>query len=251
MIDIKEIESYNKILKYAKGQYRSWDPAEDKSLKEAAPLLKFTLGKTIRQTEDRHINEILNYSTAAGASHVVITCNMVQFLVCYDSYKTLSPNYISPNAIHTNLVERVARYYNSFDYDKAWKIASIKVATYDRFAGVLPFDTKRDGLYILQNDGSFTLERNRKRLVEIYDQLGYVSRPGTPPTAVSPDEVTKQDMLNVLEVMSFCDKMGHHSIWTDALTRPLQKSIRNYRSLATSQHEKRISNIIRTAKGKR
>lgn len=251
MIDLKEIEAYNKILRYAAGKYRSWDPVEDKALKESAPLVKFTLGKTIRQTEDRHINEILNYATLAKASHVVITCNIIQFMVCYDAYPTLDTSYANSNYIHSKLVETGSRnYYSTYDSDCTYKLTSIAVAKYDRFAGVLPFDTKRDGLYIRREDGSFTLERNRKKLVKIYDDLGYVSRPGTPPTVVSPDEVSKGEMLRILDVLAFCNQMGNTSVWTKALTGPLRKSITNYRSMATMPHEHVIKKIITAAKSR-
>lgn len=245
MIDLKEIEAYNKVLRYAAGKYRSWNPVEDKALKESAPLVKFTLSKTIRQTEDRHINEILNYATLAKATHVVITCNIIQMLVCYDAHPTLDTSHTQSISIHSNLVQLGGRdYYSTHSIDNTHKLSTIMVAKHERFAGVLPFDTKRDGLYIRRGDGSFTLERNRKKLVKMYDDLGYVSRPGTPPTVVSPDEVSKGEMLKILDVLAFCNQMGNTSVWTEALARPLRKSITNYRSMATMPHEHVIKKII-------
>lgn len=251
MIDIKEVEYYNKISAFAKGKYRSWNASEDKAMKEAAPLLKFTLGKTIRETEDRHINEILNYGTLAGATHVVVTCGVIQFLVSYDSYQTLRTQYVTGNSIKTHLINYSASYYSTCATDNTWKMTSIEVARYERYAGVLPFDTKRDGMYIRRADGAFTLERNRKKLISLYDQLGYVSRPGTPPTAVSPDEVSKGEMTRVLDVLAFCNQMGSNSVWSRALAGPLKKSIINYRSLDTMQHEHAIKKIINAAKTSR
>lgn len=246
MINIQEVEHYNKVCSYAKGSYRSWNDAEQKALKEAAPLLKFTLGKSIRQTEDANIKEILAYADLAGASHTVITCNKIQFFLDYDSPLMLVRDYTNNYTIKTTLVE-APQFYSNIETDHS-KIVSITTGRYDRFSGILPHDTRRDGLYIRQQDGTHALVRNRKQLVCIYDELGYVSKPGIPPTVVLPSEVSKQDLTKVLEVLNFCSQMGTQSVWSKALAKPLRHSITNYRSVETMNHEQAIKKIIKSSR---
>lgn len=246
MIHLEEIEHYNKVCSYAKGSYRSWNDAEQKALKEAAPLLKFTLGKAIRQTEDKHINEILAYADLMGATHTVITCNKIQFFIDYYSPDILDLKYASYAALKANLVE-TKKYYCNINTDHL-KFLSFATGNYERYSGVLPNDTQRDGLYIRQQDGTYTLVRNRKQLVYIYDELGYVSKPGIPPTIVSPEEVSKEDLTQVLQVMNFCNQVGIKSVWSKALSKPLRRSITNYRSVETIKHEQAIKKIIMASK---
>jgi hypothetical protein len=244
MINIKEIEYYNKVLAYARGKYRTWDSSEDKALREAAPLVKFTLSKTMRQTEDRHINEVLNYASLCRATHVVITCERIQFFVNYDSMNMLDASYTRSDMIRDKLIEMSKKFFGHIETDARQKLTTIEPARYQRFVSVLPHDTKRDGLYIKTSSGAYTLQRNRKTLIQIYDQQGYVSRPGTPPTVVSPHEMSKNDMSQVLDVLNFCTHMGHDSVWSKALARPLNKCVTNYRSLQTQAVEQQIRRVI-------
>lgn len=244
MLNIREVEEYNKVLKYSKGKYKTWDVAEDNALKEAAPLIKFTLGKTIRATEDDNINQILQYSALIRATHTIITCDVVQFLVCYDSYTELNNVYTSKLMVDEMLLDFNKLLYTKINTDLACKLTSIEISKWDRFVSVLPHDTKKDGMYIREHNGSYRLTRDRKTLIKLYDQLGYVSRPGTPPTVVSPDEMTKQDLRQTIDVMDFCRRMGTRSVWSRAMIAPLRKSITNYRSLDIETHKQEIKKFI-------
>jgi len=244
MIDLKEIETYNKILKFTRGSYKPWDEKEAQHMREAAPLLKFTMAKTIRQTERNHVMFLLERAHTMNADHVIITCNKIQYFVPYESNHIIVFN---PAIVKELFGEQKNRWIVA-RADSKYKLCSIDVNTYERFSSVLPHDTKLDGLYIKQPDKTFKLVRERKALTTYYDDCGYVSCPGTPPSLVSPDEVTKADMLKVLEAVNFCHHMGIKSIWSRALVKPLRHSITKYRTAETQKSANLIKQIIAAAK---
>lgn len=243
MIDLKEVEQYNRILAYSKNRYMPYDEKEKQAMRESAPLIKFTLGKSIRALEDKHISEILNYSKLLQATHVVVTCNHIQFFVDQSSVTQLNGWYSSRVQLDSVLMSGKSN-HNYVSSDKNLKLLSIEVARWERFSAILPHDTKKDGLYSLDFNNTYKLVRNKKELARIYDQLGYVTKPGIPPIVVSPDEMSKAELSKVLDVINFCGTVGVRSKWSKALVKPLRQCITMYRSQEIMKHEKLIKQII-------
>lgn len=248
MINISKITEYNRIVAYTRGRYHPWDDKEKQAMIEAAPLLRFTLGKIIRAAEDEHINIILNYAAKTQASHVLITNKTIQLMIDQSSHNTLDMRYVDRGTMMYNLGLNTQYFAaDGMSIDSSLKIASLKLPRYEPYISILPNDTKKAGLYVL--NGSNMLIKGSKTLAVTYDQMGYVTQPGIPPTVVHPDEMSKQEMSRVLDVLNFCGSMGTTSVWAKALAKPLRKCITQYRSPETIKHAALIKTIIAAAKG--
>ena len=239
MIDMEPIALYNKTRAYVRKEFYTYDDKEMQSIKEAAPLLKFTMHKQTLETEEQNVEGLLQLAEQMQAKLVIISRTKAQYLV----------HAASSDVLRTVSSLDLFRYFKS--PSKATSITldrmmEVKMCNYwDRYDGVLMEGSVRSGMYVYQGPGKFQHIKTANAIIrKLYDH-GYIAMKGRVPTAVEPQKFGMHDIEELTRMLNFCTNENMRGVWMRQVAQQFDKTIRDYRWPTRSELELKVKRFIR------
>jgi len=242
-IDSSKWNFYNKVYNYCRTKRMAYvDEIEAKQIREAAPLVKFTYKKSVRAAEQEMLQHLLTAADHMQADAVIVSHKCIQ-LMCHRNkmlQHLLSFNLMAPgdhNKYFVNKHDPSCRMVQVVN-DSSW---------YGRDSTLTPVDSEIDAMYIKRSD-AWVKTTSRETIINTINEMGFVSRPGRPPTAVASTECSIESVDQINDVLDVCEKFGSKSKWSTVLIKEAQKILRDYRTPGAKALISRINSIIITKK---
>lgn len=239
MIDMDPIALYNKTRAYVRKEFYTYDDKEMQSIKEAAPLLKFTMHKQTLETEEQNVERLLQLAELAQAKLVIISRTKAQYLV----------HAASADVLQTMSSLDLFKYFKS--PSKVTGITSdrmmeMKMCNYwDRYDGVLMEGSTRSGMYVYTGPGKFQHIKTANAIVRKLYDFGYISIKGRVPMAVEPAKFGMKDIEELVRMLNFCTNENMRGVWMRQLAQQFDRTIRDYRWPTRSELELKVKRFIR------
>lgn len=237
-IDLKKVSFYNRALQYNSGKLRVWNDQEGQQLKNAAPLLKFALGKEMRELELEAVKSVLSIACRLFIPQLVITGSEVKYF-----------GETPVHAILKNDIFTMAKLEQSFTsaFNADHRISSPH-RSHDSmvrmWVSMLPSDTDYYGMYRLVGmEGStatFNFYENSKEIYSALFERGFSALPARVPlpTVVSKNEIdTAMDMARHLNTLKGINK------WRDMLAKKLKSFHKEIRWKESDEFKKLLANL--------
>ena len=239
MIDMEPIALYNKTRAYIRKEFYSYDDKEMQSIKEAAPLLKFTMHKQTLETEEQNVEGLLQLAEQVQARLVIISRTKVQYLVHAAASDVLkawplsySFNYFkSPSKVTSITLDRMME---------------LKMCNYwDRYDGVLMEGSVRSGMYVYTSPGKFQHIKTANAIIRKLYDYGYIAMKGRVPAAVEPQKFGMHDIEELTKMLNFCTNENMRGVWMRQVAQQFDRTIRDYRWPTRSELELKVKRFIR------
>lgn len=237
-IDTTKWDFYNRVYKYVRTKRMPYvDDLEQKRIREAAPLIKFTYSKSVRAAELEMVNNLLLVADNMDASAVIVCEKRIQFMtrnILRDV--TLIDKLLAPSEDRYHFCSRMDPSCNMIELYKtsSWS---------GRDKTLTPVDSQVDGMYVKQADTWGRIINNEK-IVDHIDSLGFVSRPGRPPSAVNSRECDKATINQIQQIVDLCKNFGLKSQWTQTFIKEAQRMIRLYRTSNIKELRKAVKSML-------
>lgn len=240
-IDVSKWDFYNKVYSYSKTKRLSYyvDDIEAKQIREAAPLVKFTYKKSVRAAEQEMLQHLLVAADHMMVSSVLVTNKAIQLMSGYNRFIH------EPSLIGKFVASNDSSKYITTHMDTSGRLVQVRNAGtwYGRHVSLTPIDSEIDALYVKQDDAWLKIS-SRTGIINHIDGLGFVSRPGNPPTAVPTSECSLALYNQINEVALTCERLGAVTRWSKVLIKEAQKLLRDYRTPNTTALKNRIKPLI-------
>jgi hypothetical protein len=239
MINMEPIALYNKTRAYVKKEFYTYDDKEMQSIKEAAPLLKFTMHKQTLKIEEQNVEELLQLAEFSRAQLVIISRTKAQYLVHADAPDVLRSMSASDMFKYFRTPTRV----NGITLDR---MMEIKMCNYwDRYDGVLMEGSTRSGMYVHTGPGKFYHIKTANTIVRKLYEHGYIAMKGRVPMAVEPQKFGMHDIEELNKMLNFCTNENMRGVWMRQVAQQFDRTIRDYRWPTRSELELKVKRFIR------
>jgi hypothetical protein len=239
MIDMDPIALYNKTRAYVRKEFYTYDDKEMQSIKEAAPLLKFTMHKQTLQIEHQNVQDLLQLAELVRAKLAIISRTRVQYLVHADASDVLR-SVSSLDLFH---------YFKSPSKASAIhldRMMEMRMCNYwDRYDGVLMEGSDLSGMYVYRGPGDFQHIKTAPTIIRKLYEHGYIAMKGRVPMAVSPDKFGMHDIEELTRMLNFCTTENMRGVWMRQLAQQFDRTIRDYRWPARSELELKVKKFLR------
>jgi hypothetical protein len=153
MIDMDPIALYNKTRAYVRKEFYTYDDKEMQSIKEAAPLLKFTMHKQALQIEHQNVQHLLQLAELIRAKLVIISRTRAQYLVHADSSDVLR----TVSSIDLYRFFKSPSKASAVHLDRMMEMKMCHA--WDRYDGVLMEGSALSGMYVYRGQVIFSTSR--------------------------------------------------------------------------------------------
>lgn len=224
MINTEFITKYNKTLAYIKRKWRPYDEKELQIVQQAAPLLKFMMQKEANAIEDNNIKRILQLAVGMfKANTVIVTQTKLQFINKLYSRDVIQ---VPSKLAFDSVFEQpgiVTFYPGSY-------ITNVQMADpWSRFEGFITSNSKKCGLYFLNDDNKWNHVKTSPRIISRLFTLGYVSQRGRVPIAANPDVFGIKDVKEIRSLIDYFDNEQLAGHWSKKILKYVDQQSKNYR----------------------